>query len=184
MREFLLYIIRKRRREMNKGKVVNFDESVMIDESNVVSFAGGSLGGKGRGLAFISTLIYSFELGRLLPGINIRTPVTAIIGTDEFDQFMDTNRLWEVVSREKDFTVLQKHFLAGTLSDDLEHKLRVFIRLNSRPLAVRSSSLFEDSLSQPFSGIFGTYLLPNNHPDPEVRLMQHNGAIKLVFSAI
>jgi CheY-like chemotaxis protein len=184
MREFLLDIIRKRRREMNKGKVVNFDESVMIDESNVVSFAGGSLGGKGRGLAFISTLIYSFELGRLLPGINIRTPVTAIIGTDEFDQFMDTNRLWEVVSREKDFTVLQKHFLAGTLSDDLEHKLRVFIRLNSRPLAVRSSSLFEDSLSQPFSGIFGTYLLPNNHPDPEVRLMQLIGAIKLVFSSI
>ncbi len=184
MREFLLEIIRKRRREMNKGKVVNFDESVMIDESNVVSFAGGSHGGKGRGLAFVSTLIYSFELGRLLPGINIRTPVTAIVGTDEFDQFMETNLLWEVVSHEKDFTVLQKQFLAGTLSDELEQKLRVFIRLNTKPLAVRSSSLFEDSLSQPFSGIFGTYLLPNNHPDPEVRLMQLIGAIKLVFSSI
>lgn len=184
MREFLINIIRKRRREMNKGKVVNFDESVMIDESNVVSFSGGSLGGKGRGLAFISTLIYSFELGRLLNGINIRTPVTAIIGTDEFDQFMETNRLWEVVSREKDYTALQKQFLAGTLSDELENKLRIFIRLNTKPLAVRSSSLFEDSLSQPFSGIFGTYLLPNNHPDAEVRLMQLIGAIKLVFSSI
>jgi len=184
MREFLLDIIRKRRREMNKGKVVNFDESVMVDESNVVSFAGGSLGGKGRGLAFINTLIYSFELGRLLPGINIRTPFTTIIGTDEFDQFMDTNQLWETANREKDFSALQKQFLAGTLSDDLENKLRVFIRLNTKPLAVRSSSLFEDSLSQPFSGIFGTYLLPNNHPDPEVRLMQLIGAIKLVFSSI
>jgi len=184
MREFLIDIIRKRRREMNKGKVVNFDESVMFDESNVVSFSGGSHGGKGRGLAFISTLIYSFELGRLLPGINIRTPFTAIVGTDEFDQFMDTNRLWEVVSREKDFAALQKQFLAGTLSDELEDKLRIFIRLNTKPLAVRSSSLFEDSLSQPFSGIFGTYLLPNNHPDPEVRLMQLIGAIKLVFSSI
>ncbi|HNT93978.1 MAG TPA: PEP/pyruvate-binding domain-containing protein [Bacteroidales bacterium] len=184
MREFLLDIIRKRRREMNKGKVVNFDESLMIDESNVVSFAGGSLGGKGRGLAFISTLIYSFELGRLLPGINIRTPLTVIIGTDEFDQFMDTNRLWELVNTEKDFPALQKQFLAGTISEELEHKLGVFIRLNNKPLAVRSSSLFEDSLSQPFSGIFGTYLLPNNHPDPEVRLMQLIGAIKLVFSSI
>ncbi|NLE34368.1 MAG: pyruvate, phosphate dikinase [Bacteroidales bacterium] len=184
MREFLLDIIRKRRREMNKGKVVNFDESLMIDESNVVSFAGGSLGGKGRGLAFISTLIYSFELGRLLPGINIRTPLTAIIGTDEFDQFMEANRLWEVVNTEKDFSALQKQFLAGTISEELEHKLDVFIRLNNKPLAVRSSSLFEDSLSQPFSGIFGTYLLPNNHPDPEVRLMQLIGAIKLVFSSI
>ena len=184
MREFLLDIIRKRRREMNKGKVVNFDEALMIDESNVVSFAGGSLGGKGRGLAFISTLIYSFELGLLLPGINIKTPVTAIIGTDEFDQFMETNRLWEVVNTEKDFSALQKQFLAGTFSEDLEQKLGVFIRLNNKPLAVRSSSLFEDSLSQPFSGIFGTYLLPNNHPDPEVRLMQLIGAIKLVFSSI
>jgi hypothetical protein len=150
----------------------------------VVSFAGGSLGGKGRGLAFISTLIYSFELGRLLPGINIRTPLTAIIGTDEFDQFMEANRLWEVVNTEKDFSALQKQFLAGTISEELEHKLDVFIRLNNKPLAVRSSSLFEDSLSQPFSGIFGTYLLPNNHPDPEVRLMQLIGAIKLVFSSI
>jgi hypothetical protein len=184
MREFIIDVIRKRRREMNKGKVVNFDEALMIDESNVVSFAGGSLGGKGRGLAFVSTLIYSFELGRLLPGINIKTPVTAIIGTDEFDQFMDTNRLWEVVNKEKDFSELQKQFLAGSLSDDLEEKLRAFIKINSRPLAVRSSSLFEDSLSQPFSGIFGTYLLPNNHPDPEVRLMQLIGAIKLVFSSI
>ena len=58
------------------------------------------------------------------------------------------------------------------------------MKLNTGPLAVRSSSLFEDSLSQPFSGIFGTYLLPNNHPDPEVRLRQLLGAVKLVFSSI
>ncbi|MDX9772537.1 MAG: PEP/pyruvate-binding domain-containing protein [Bacteroidales bacterium] len=184
MREFLIEVIRKRRREMNKGKVVNFDEALIIDESNVVSFAGGSLGGKGRGLAFVSTLIYSFELGRLLPGINIKTPVTAIIGTDEFDQFMDSNSLWDLVNKEKKFPELQKQFLAGCLSDDLEEKLRAFIKVNTNPLAVRSSSLFEDSLSQPFSGIFGTYLLPNNHPSAEVRLMQLIGAIKLVFSSI
>jgi len=62
LREFLLDIIRKRRREMNKGKVVNFEESAVIDETNVVSFSGGSLGGKGRGLAFVNTLIYSLSL--------------------------------------------------------------------------------------------------------------------------
>ncbi len=184
MREFIIEVIRRRRREMNKGKVVNFDESLMIDESNVVSLAGGSLGGKGRGLAFISTLIHSFELGRLLPGINIKSPLTAIIGTDEFDHFMEANHLWDLVNREKDFSVLQRQFLAGTLSSALESKLRVFIKLYSQPLAVRSSSLFEDSLSQPFSGVFGTYLLPNNHPDPEVRLRQLINAIKLVFSSI
>lgn len=184
MREFLLDVISERRREMNKGKVVNFDESVVFDESNVISLASGSLGGKGRGLAFINTLIYSFELGRLLPGINIKTPVTAIIGTDEFDYFMESNHLWKLVNTEKDFYELQKQFLNGRISSDLESKLDVFIRNNTAPLAVRSSSLFEDSLSQPFSGIFGTYLLPNNHHDPEVRLRQLLDAIRLVFASI
>jgi hypothetical protein len=184
LREYLIDIIRRRRREMNKGKVVNFEESAVIDETNVVSLAGGSLGGKGRGLAFINTLIYSFELGRLLPGINIKTPVTAIIGTDEFDMFMERNHLWNRVKEEKDFDILKKLFLEGSLSYTLEKELKIFIRLISKPLAVRSSSLFEDSMSQPFSGIFGTYLLPNNNSDPEIRLKQLSDAIKLVFSSI
>jgi len=184
LREFLLDIIRKRRREMNKGKIVNFEESVVIDETNVVSLSSGSLGGKGRGLAFINTLIYSFELSRLTPGINIKTPVTAIIGTDEFDMFMERNHLWDKVKEEKDFEKLQKLFLEGSLSYTLEKELRVFIRLIKTPLAVRSSSLFEDSMSQPFSGIFGTYLLPNVNHDPEIRLRQLSDAIKLVFSSI
>ncbi len=184
LREFLIDIIRKRRREMNKGKVVNFDETTVIDETNVVSFSGGSLGGKGRGLAFVNTLIYSFELGRLLPGINIKTPLTAIIGTDEFDMFMERNHLWDKVKLEKDFQVLQSAFLDGSLSYTLEKELRIFIRLNNKPIAIRSSSLFEDSMSQPFSGIFGTYLLPNNNPDAEIRLRQISDAIKLVFASI
>lgn len=184
LRAFLLDVIRKRRKEMNKGKVINFEESAVIDETNVVSLAGGSLGGKGRGLAFINTLIYSFELGRLTPGINIKTPITAIIGTDEFDMFMERNHLWDRVKEEKDYDVLQRLFVEGSLSYSLEKELRIFIRLIKKPLAVRSSSLFEDSMSQPFSGIFGTYLLPNNHPEFDTRLRQLEEAIKLVFASI
>jgi hypothetical protein len=184
LREFLIDIIRKRRQEANKGRVVNFEESAVIDETNVVSLAGGSLGGKGRGLAFINTLIYSFELGRLLPGINIKAPITAIIGTDEFDMFMERNHLWERVKEEKDFDALQRLFLEGNLSYTLEKELRTYLKHIEKPIAVRSSSLFEESLSQPFSGIFGTYLLPNNNPDFEVRLRQLSEAIKLVFSSI
>jgi hypothetical protein len=184
LREFLIDLIRKRRMEMIKGKVVNFEESAIIDETNVVSLSGGSLGGKGRGLAFINTLIYSFELGRLLPGINIKTPKTTIIGTDEFDMFMERNHLWDKVKEETDYNVLQNLFLAGSLSYTLEKALKIFIKLITRPLAVRSSSLFEDSKSQPFSGIFGTYLLPNINPDPDIRLKQLTDAIKLVFSSI
>jgi hypothetical protein len=184
LREFLIDIIRRRRQEMNKGKVVNFEESAVIDETNVVCLSAGSLGGKGRGLAFINTLIYSFELGRLLHGINIRTPITAIIGTDEFDMFMDRNHLWEMIGVERDFNELQKLFLAGSLSYTLDKQLRILLRQITKPLAVRSSSLFEDSMSQPFSGIFGTYLLPNVNPDAEIRLRQLSDAIKLVFCSI
>jgi CheY-like chemotaxis protein len=184
LREFLINLIRKRRTELNKGKIVNFDESAVIDDSNIVSLAAGSLGGKGRGLAFINTLIHSFEIGRLTPGIQIRIPITAIIGTDEFDLFMDQNHLWDVVKEKIDFETLQKMFFDGSLSDALQKKLKVYIRNINVPLAVRSSSLFEDSMYQPFSGIFGTYVLPNNDPDPEVRIKQLSDAIKLVFSSI
>ncbi len=184
LREFLLDIIHRRRQEMNKGKVVNFEESAVIDETNVVCLSSGSLGGKGRGLAFINTLIYSFELGRLLPGINIKTPVTAIIGTDEFDMFMERNHLWDKVKSVPDYGELQKLFLSGILSYTLEKELRIFLRHITKPLAVRSSSLFEDSLNHPFSGIFGTYLLPNVNHDPELRLRQLSDAVKLVFASI
>ena len=184
LREHLLSLIRIRRHEMNKGRVINFEESAEIDETNVVSLTSGSLGGKGRGLAFINTLIYSFELGRLLPGINIKTPVTAIIGTDEFDMFMERNHLWNKIKEEKDYAILQKHFIEGNLSYTLEKQLRILLKHIEKPVAVRSSSLFEDSTSQPFSGIFGTYLLPNNHHDFETRFRQLTDAIKLVFSSI
>jgi hypothetical protein len=184
LREYLLNIIRKRRQEMNKGRVINFEESAVIDETNVVSLSAGSLGGKGRGLAFINTLIYSFELGRLIPGINVKTPITAIIGTDEFDMFMERNHLWDFVKDEKDFDVVQKVFIESSLSFTLEKKLRIFLKKIDKPLAVRSSSLFEDSMSQPFSGIFGTYLVPNNDPDIDIRLKQLSDAIKLVFASI
>ncbi len=184
LREHLLSLIRMRRRELNKGRVINFEESAVIDDTNVVSLSAGSLGGKGRGLAFINTLINSFELGRLLPGITIKTPVTAIIGTDEFDMFMERNHLWDKINTERDYEVLQKYFLQGSLSYTLEKELRVFLKQVNKPIAVRSSSLFEDSMNQPFSGVFGTYLLPNNNIEFEVRLRQLAGAIKLVFSSI
>jgi len=184
MRNFLLDLISKRRREMDKGKLVNYDETAAIDESNVVSLAGGSLGGKGRGLAFINTLIYGFELGKLTPGINIKSPVTMIIGTDEFDLFIETNKLRTVIKEEKNYENLKRKFLNCNLSFNLEKKLRSFLKLMDKPIAIRSSSLFEDSMSQPFSGIFGTYLLPNNNPDFDTRLKIIMDAIKLVFASI
>jgi CheY-like chemotaxis protein len=184
LREFLIDIIRKRRKETNRGKVVNFEESSVIDDTNIMSLSRGSPGGKGRGLAFINTLINSFELGRLTPGINIKTPITAIIGTDEFDMFMERNLMWNKLKEEENFSVLQQFFVKGSLSFILEKELRVFLKHIDKPVAIRSSSLFEDSMSRPFSGIFGTYLLPNNDTDFETRFKYLCDAIKLVFASI
>jgi len=183
-RNYLQYVVRKYRNESNTGKVVNFDESAVLDETNIVSLGSGGLGGKGRGCAFISALIYNLNFSEIIPEMNIRTPRTAIIGTDEFDIFMERNNLHELVATEQDYETIRRAFLEADLSYNLEKKLKQMLRLLDRPLAVRSSSLLEDSTMQPFSGVFETYLVPNNHPEFNVRLRQLTDAVKLVYSSI
>jgi len=185
-REYLKYMVKKYRNESYTGKIVNFEESVLLDESNIVSLGTGALGGKGRGLAFINTLVYNLNFTELLPLINIRTPKTSIIGTDEFDIFLERNNLTEVVYGRSgmDYASIRKLFLRSDLSYNLEKKLKAMLKVIDHPIAIRSSSLFEDSTMQPFSGVYETYLLPNNHPDFRVRLRQAFNAIKLVYASI
>ena len=112
----------------NRGKVISFEETDVIDESNIVSLASGSLGGKGRGLAFINTLIYNYDFSQMIPDINIRTPITSIIGTDEFDSFIERNKLYDFVNTERDHTVIRKVFLESKLTDGLVRKLRLILK--------------------------------------------------------
>jgi hypothetical protein len=183
-RNYLQYVIKKYRNESNTGKIVNFEGSALLDESNIVSLGSGALGGKGRGCAFINTLIYNLNFSEIIPEMNIRTPRTAIIGTDEFDIFMERNNLLDVIHNMEDYGELRQKFLDGDLSYNLEKRLKELLKLLNRPLAVRSSSLLEDSTMQPFSGVFETYLIPNNHPDFNVRYRQLKDAVKLVYSSI
>ena len=183
-RKYLQYVIKKYRNESNTGKIVNFEETALLDESNIVSMGSGALGGKGRGCAFINTLIYNLNFSEIIPEMNIRTPRTVIIGTDEFDLFMQRNNLQEMIHMETDYEKTRKLFLEGDLSYNLEKRLKELLKLVNRPLAIRSSSLLEDSTMQPFSGIFETYLIPNNHPDFNVRFKQLKDAVKLVYSSI
>ncbi|MEA1896542.1 MAG: PEP/pyruvate-binding domain-containing protein, partial [Bacteroidota bacterium] len=148
------------------------------------SMAAGSLGGKGRGLAFVNTLIYNFNFSNLIEGIHIRTPKTVIIGTDEFDQFMVNNKLYDLVHEERNYKLIQKYFLKAKLTPGLEKKLKTFLKLIYKPIAVRSSSLLEDSINQPFSGIFNTFLLPNNNVNFNTRFRQTANAIKMVYASI
>ncbi len=184
LRSYLVQVIQRFRNEKKKGKIIPYEESALLDESNIVSLSGGNLGGKGRGLAFINTLIYHFEFENYLPNINIRSPKTSVIGTDEFEYFIERNKLPEQVLHEKNYEVVKRLFLAGNLSEGLLKKLRKLLQLIKKPIAIRSSGLFEDSLLQPFAGIFETYILPNNHDSIDVRLKQTTDAIKLVYASV
>ncbi len=183
-RKYLRFVIRKYRNETNIGQVIPFEEAAMLDETNIVSLGTGALGGKGRGLAFINTLIYNLNFSEIIPSIHIRTPITLVIGTDEFDMFMESNHLHDFVYVCEDYHEVKKVFLESNLSYTLEKKLRTLLKKMKNPIAVRSSSLLEDSTTQPFAGIFATYLLPNNHINFNIRLKQASDAIKLVFASI
>ncbi len=185
IRKFLLNAIQLHRNEQNKGKIINFEESLILDETNIVNLSGGSLGGKGRGIAFINTLIYNIDFQQFLPDINIRAPKTFVIGTDEFEHFLETNKLHEIINNpDLNYDEVRKAFLEGSLSGKLVARIKKILRLISKPLAVRSSGLFEDSQMQPFAGIFETYLIPNNHDDQRKRLEQCMDAIKLVYASV
>ena len=184
MREYLLEVISKFRNEQNRGKIIPYEESAILDESNIVSLTSGSLGGKGRGVAFINTLIYNYDFYQHLPNIHIRAPKTLVIGTDEFEYFMERNKLLDQILYEDDYEKIKELFVDAQLTDTLIRKLKTILKKITRPIAIRSSGLFEDSLMQPFAGIFETYLLPNNDPDPNIRLKQAMDAIKLVYASV
>ncbi len=184
LRHMLIEVIQKFRNEQNKGKIIPFDENAILDETNILNLSDGSLGGKGRGLAFINTLIYNYNFGKHVPDINIKTPKTSVIGTDEFEYFLERNQLRDFVANEKDYDAIKRRFMLCQLTDTLYKRLKAILRKIKNPIAIRSSGLFEDSLMQPFAGIFETYILPNNHPDLGIRVDQAMNAIKLVFASV
>ncbi len=184
IRSYLLEVIKRHREEKNQGKVIDFDEVETIDDTNIVSLSGGSLGGKGRGLSFINTLLFNFDFDVHVPGINIRTPRTTVVGTDEFELFMERNNFRELIFRNLSYHQIKKLFLSGELSMSLVQRLKRLLTLFTGPIAVRSSGLLEDSQKQPFSGVFETYLLPNTADSAQERLKELCNAIKLVFASV
>ncbi len=184
LRRELITMIQQFRNEQNVGKIIPFEEQAITDEKNIVNLADGSLGGKGRGLAFINSLIHNYDFSQHIPDINIRTPKTSVIGTEEFQLFLERNDLLNIIQHELNYERIKLAFIEGKLTPTLAKRLRSLLQQITKPLAVRSSGLFEDSLSQPFAGIFETYILPNNHPDLDERLRQLMDAIKLVFASV
>ncbi len=184
IRSYLVQSLEKFMDDSPRGKVIPYSKEGFMDERNIIMLADGALGGKGRGIAFLNSLIHRFDFHSLVPNIHIKIPRTAIIGTNEFIRFMDKNALHFVKEKDLSDREVKEFFLQGEISTLLKTRLRSILKNYTLPIAIRSSGLFEDSLLQPFAGIFETYLLPNNHPDLEVRLQQVMDAIKMVYASV
>ncbi len=185
-RKYMKFVLNRYRNESNAGKVIDFDEQALSEKQYIVSLGSGNLGGKGYGLIFANTLIYNLHFADIIADANLQlcTPRTAVIGTDEFYIFIERNNLKSFIEEERDFGKIKKKFLECELSYNLTRRLKSYLKFMTGPIAVRSSSLFEDSTEQPFSGVFETYLLPNNAPDSNLRLRQLTEAIRLIYASL
>lgn len=183
IRQGLLDILKNYREEQNKGRIVPFDEMEIFDDNNIVLLGSGNIGGKGRGLAFLQAALSISNLFSSTGNVHFKMARTAIIGTDEFEFFMRENDLFKT-ALNANYDDIKKAFSRAKLSSKLEKQLRKLLKILNKPLAIRSSSLFEDSMRQPFAGIFETYFLPNQHEDFEERYRQLVLAIKLVYASV
>ena len=168
----------------SKEKLLDY-ESVKGKGKNSEFFrlSGGSLGGKARGLGFAKSMITNSGIREKFKQVNIRVPKCAVIGTNEFDRFMENNKLWDIALLGKNDKRIIKEFVKSDLSSELIKKLDEFINENKFPLAVRSSSLLEDSQYQPLSGTYETFMLPNNSRSKKKRFDELVIAIKKVFAS-
>ena len=176
-------LIQKSQKSKRIGPVAEFRPTTKSLKANFVSIGTGSLGGKARGLAFANTYWGEAKLADKYPEVTLRVPKVAVVGTDEFDQFMDGNKLWETALSLDSNKDLEAVFLKGRLSRNLVQTLKEFLKEVHFPLAIRSSSLLEDSQYQPLAGMYATYMLPNCHENNKERLSQVCEAIKRVFAS-
>jgi hypothetical protein len=184
LRKFCLDVFEASRIKQLRGRIIRFKPNIVNSNHYIVRMGRGSLGGKGRGLAFLSNFIENIYFKKLIKDINISIPKTAIVGVDEYDNFIEKNNLYDKIYLDKNYKKVKELFLKGDIPDKLGKKLRQYLEEINKPIAVRSSGLFEDSLMQPFAGVYATYLLPNNDPDIEVRYQHLVTAIKLIYASI
>ena len=185
MRKYLVKVFNESRRERHLGVMTDFPQQKFEFDSSYTKIGGDSLGGKGRGIAFIRTLLTRYEIINKFENVDIRVPSSVAISTDEFDRFISENNLYSLINNNKiSDDQIAKMFLNSKLQIDLKNKLSVVLKHFKKPIAVRSSSLLEDSQNHPFAGMYSTYMLPNNNLNDEKRLEQLCDAIKLVYASV
>lgn len=182
-KQLFFELIVKYRKMKNRGVVAIFRKDRFDHYSNFARIGQGSLGGKGRGLAFVDSIIKKNPVCDNFHGVTISIPRTVVLCTDIFDEFMAQNQLYPIALSDAPDDEILQHFLAARLPERLVEDFFALFDVVDRPLAVRSSSLLEDSHYQPFAGIYATYMVPC-YADRYERLRLLSDAIKGVYASV
>jgi len=183
-KKYLISCIYERRKGRQKGLITELVTGSFDPDADFVKVGKGSLGGKARGLAFISTQFKENpDWQKKFENVDIQVPKSLVLSTDGFDAFISENNLKELATADISDEEITRLFLAARFPESLAGDLEMYLQYARYPLAVRSSSLLEDAQFQPFAGIYKTYMLPNNHRDRAVRLKLLITAVKLVYAS-
>ncbi len=184
LRQNIIDCIEEHRSEQSQTQVADFNPANFHPgPAFFLRIGNGSLGGKARGLAFVRSLLHQNRLGRRFHGVRIGVPPTLVLATDIFDRFLSDNDLLDFAMHSADDDEITRRFVVARLPSTLIDALLAFLEKMHCPLAVRSSSLLEDSQYQPFSGVYETFMLANQDEDLQVRLEQLMEAIKRVYAS-
>lgn len=183
VRQLFFDLIVKYRKMKNRGVVAVFRKDRFDHYSNFARIGQGSLGGKGRGLAFVDQIIKRNPICDNFNGLTISIPRTVVLCTDIFDEFMADNDLYPIALSDAPNSVILEHFLRAKLPTHVKEDFYALFDVVDRPLAIRSSSLLEDSHYQPFAGVYSTYMIP--HVDDKDHMMRMLcDAIKGVYASV
>lgn len=184
LRQIILYKIQAYLNKYRSGEILDFDSTKLGIENVFLKIGSGSLGGKARGIAFLNHIVKQNNLKDKYENINILIPLTFVICSDVFEDFVEENGLYDFAMNTTDEAAIAKKFLQAELPEKIKKDLYKLIEKINKPLAVRSSSILEDSQTLPFAGIYNTYVIPNNDDDIEVRFKQLYDSIRLVYSSV
>ena len=182
-RQIIFEAIVKYRKMKNQGVVAVFERDRFDRYSNFARIGDGSLGGKGRGLAFIDNMVKRHAEFEEFENASVVIPKTVVLCTDIFDEFMDMNQLYQVALSDADDETILRAFLRAKLPDRLVEDFFAFFDVVKSPIAIRSSSLLEDSHYQPFAGIYSTYMIPYLTDKYEM-LRMLSDSIKGVYASV
>lgn len=183
VRQLFFDLIVKYRKMKNRGVVAVFRKDRFDHYSNFARIGQGSLGGKGRGLAFVDHIIKRNPVCDNFNGITISIPRTVVLCTDIFDEFMAENDLYPIALSDAPNSRILEAFLQAKLPTHVKEDFYALFDVVDRPLAIRSSSLLEDSHYQPFAGVYSTYMIP--HVDDKDQMMRMLcDAIKGVYASV